>query len=303
MDNEADTYGATVIANTINTADGANIISGGGTVNGSDNISADDIANGVSIASADYTANAANTEIVTNTANRANTVIARTANDTKAANAIHSINSINTTESANTDVAENAPNAANATNAANAPNGEKSTNAINTTQLPSPVILQDPTEIYTEGGYIPSPVKVEKAIYPFEGNLYKSSILPKQYDLRDYGYVTPVRNQGSLGTCWTFSTYGSLESTVKRLGGEEYDFSEIHMAVHNGVTKPNEGGNNYIASAYLVSGKGPILETQIPILIHLRLKILLLERAWNRNIGYKILYFYLLGLILWIMTK
>lgn len=127
--------------------------------------------------------------------------------------------------------------------------------------------------------------------------------MPKQYDLRDYGYVTPVRNQGSLGTCWTFSTYGSLESTVKRLGGEEYDFSEIHMAVHNGVTKPNEGGNNYIASAYLVSGKGPILETQIPILIHLRLKILLLERAWKRNIGYKILYFYLLGLILWIMTK
>ncbi|NLK28051.1 MAG: hypothetical protein GX306_06880 [Clostridiales bacterium] len=128
----------------------------------------------------------------------------------------------------------------------------------------APVILQDPTEIYGQGGYIPSPIKIEKATYPFMGNLYKSTVLPDKYDLRQQGYVTPVRNQGSIGACWTFSTYGSLESTVKKFSGEDYDFSEIHMALHNGVTTADAGGNNYIATAYLVSGKGPILEEQDP---------------------------------------
>ena len=33
------------------------------------------------------------------------------------------------------------------------------------------------------------------------------------------------------------------------------------MAVYNGETGPNDGGNNHVATAYLVSGKGPILES------------------------------------------
>ncbi len=38
--------------------------------------------------------------------------------------------------------------------------------------------------------------------------------IPSNFDLRDYGDITPVKNQSSNGTCWAFSTVGSLESAL-----------------------------------------------------------------------------------------
>jgi len=41
-----------------------------------------------------------------------------------------------------------------------------------------------------------------------------SSNLPTDFNLKDYGLVTPVKNQYSNGTCWAFSTVGSIESAM-----------------------------------------------------------------------------------------
>ena len=41
-----------------------------------------------------------------------------------------------------------------------------------------------------------------------------SSNLPTDFNLKDYGLVTPVKYQGYNGTCWAFSTVGSLESAM-----------------------------------------------------------------------------------------
>lgn len=53
--------------------------------------------------------------------------------------------------------------------------------------------------------------------------------LPSRFDWRDYGGVTPIRDQRQCGSCWAFATIGTVESAVKRATGSSIDFSEQHL--------------------------------------------------------------------------
>jgi uncharacterized delta-60 repeat protein len=89
--------------------------------------------------------------------------------------------------------------------------------------------------------------------------------LPASYDLRTYGYVMPVENQGAIGSCWAFATYGSLESSVLKDGGGANDLSENHLKNYHGFDwDPTEGGNYYISEAYLSRWDGPVREADDP---------------------------------------
>lgn len=53
-----------------------------------------------------------------------------------------------------------------------------------------------------------------------------SEELPNKFDLRETGTLTPVRNQGALGSCWTFAAMASAENTLVRNGGFARDYPE-----------------------------------------------------------------------------
>lgn len=88
-------------------------------------------------------------------------------------------------------------------------------------------------------------------------------LLPDAYDMRDYGRVTPVRDQGRYGTCWAFASLGALETTL--LPGENDVFSTDHMTLCNSYNLGmNRGGEHTMSIAYLAAWQGPVYEKDDP---------------------------------------
>jgi len=87
--------------------------------------------------------------------------------------------------------------------------------------------------------------------------------LPASYDLRSLDRVSAIRNQNPYGTCWSFAAMASLESGL--LSSLPYDFSEDNMVLNSGygfADPYNNGGNDYMATAYLTRWAGPVTEAQ-----------------------------------------
>jgi cathepsin H len=99
------------------------------------------------------------------------------------------------------------------------------------------------------------------------GLTFTNSTAPLNYDWRNYAVVSPVKNQGKCGSCWTFSTTGAIES---------------HYALLNQVYPPNlseqqlvdcaqdydnhgcRGGLPSHAFEYIKDNRGLALESNYP---------------------------------------
>lgn len=115
-------------------------------------------------------------------------------------------------------------------------------------------------------GYIPSPVRQSgvKADNIMRASLQQLEGYPSVYDLRSLLKVTPVKDQGSAGTCWAFATYASMESFL--MPSEIRDFSENNLKNRAGfdLNVNNGGGNIDMSTAYLTRWDGPVNEADDP---------------------------------------
>lgn len=112
-------------------------------------------------------------------------------------------------------------------------------------------------------GFVPSPVDLSHLAAKGEVRAARDPSLPASYDLRALGKVTPVGNQNPYGTCWTFATYGSMESCL--LPGAVANFSENNLANLSGFDGGfDAGGDGFMSTAYLTRWSGPIAESDDP---------------------------------------
>ena len=108
-------------------------------------------------------------------------------------------------------------------------------------------------------GLVPEPFSIP---LPAPG-LYAATMLPATYDLRPLNKLTPIRDQGSAGSCWAFASIGSLESFL--MPGEAWNFSENNLKnTHGFDIAHNAGGNRAMSTAYLARWSGPINEADDP---------------------------------------
>jgi C1A family cysteine protease len=98
-----------------------------------------------------------------------------------------------------------------------------------------------------------------------------ASDLPSAYDSRDYGYVPPVRNQGTWNTCWAMAATAAaevdgLQNALLGTTASTTDLSERHLIyfMTHQVADPlgnSSGDYNKDMSYWLQAGGNPVLAT------------------------------------------
>ncbi|XP_045070199.1 procathepsin L-like isoform X3 [Coregonus clupeaformis] len=91
------------------------------------------------------------------------------------------------------------------------------------------------------------------------------SAAPETWDWRQYGYVTPVKNQGHCGSCYAFAAVGALEGQLFKQTGKLLPLSEQNLVDCSGDYDNNgcDGGLAMTCFSY-VSDHGIMSERKYP---------------------------------------
>ena len=141
-------------------------------------------------------------------------------------------------------------------------NGYAVYSVFGTNSISDDIILNDDL-ISSNNTYYSTIVVNEGVELEINSTVIHFDTLPDKFDLRDYGLVGPVRDQGYMGSCWTFATSSALESSLLKETGQLYDFSQDHiqntMLQYSiwGVKGIVEGAQAATGVGYLVNWYGP----------------------------------------------
>ena len=91
-------------------------------------------------------------------------------------------------------------------------------------------------------------------------------VLPLSVDIRDSGFVSPVKNQGQTNNCWAFTSIATVEGELLKEKGILRDYSEKNMrnSTYFDLDPIENGGNDDMSGAYLIGQRGPVLESLDP---------------------------------------
>lgn len=77
------------------------------------------------------------------------------------------------------------------------------------------------------------------------------------FDWREKGIISPAKDQGSYGTCWSFATAGLVEAVIKKDLNVDVDLSEQYLV----NCSPEKGP---IGAIHFVRENGILLEEKLP---------------------------------------
>eukprot|EP00505_MAST-04D_sp_SCG-Rhode-Island_P001192 Stramenopile-MAST_4_protein_1192 len=94
----------------------------------------------------------------------------------------------------------------------------------------------------------------------------KANAAPSSIDWSQKGAVTPVKNQGQCGSCWAFSTTGSVEGAFQIAGNKLTSLSEQELVDYDRASGDNgcQGGLMDNAFGFIIKNGGLCTEAAYP---------------------------------------
>jgi len=102
----------------------------------------------------------------------------------------------------------------------------------------------DQNDFRTYLGYNSIEEKEEKIYFESESYNLRGS-LPESINWVELGGVTPVKDQGKCGSCWSFSTTGALEGAYFKKYGELTSFSEQQLVSCDNLKNAENRGHDH----------------------------------------------------------